>query len=456
MDAGPEAVVDLVMSRGGPDFTGSEGMRRRAIFGAFEPISGLAAPEQYPALAVGHERVVNHFTREGGEVPRSSGRIVSSLVAREMDLRLDPFSGGAHPVLAHENIMPAIHAVVDERSRSESARGENSAEFNKRFATQVTHGYRAVGNGTADRYTLLLVRGTMSRLEGGVRPDRDAIAQAESLKPGDEYLTNASLEIIAASLEGIRDPRGLPDIRSGFDGQKAPADAHIVLRKILDHIAETKESTKEAADTARSLQIGFDQEATYVVDAAASIRESGDRQHREGFTSAITIANMITPILNERHGLTGEQELKALDMRELADVPAAYGRLLMVCDPRLLRRATVTRVSRGDIFRSSMVFMEAGYQRYVADRQQGQGLTIGDYVLRRTAEGADNVQIQAELDSVMTTDRQRQLADRRQGRQARRADRAVGGPAVDLVTHAPGMKLRIRYGHKTPGRGLLS
>ena len=110
-------------------------------------------------------------------------------------------------------------------------------------------------------------------------------------------------------------------------------------------------------------------------------------QHAIANRCRYTRCQHINKQLNEKYGLTNDQELHLLDRNDLTELPAAYQRILFAMDPKLLEKATaLVPIEAASIPRRRMIYIEALSGQW-RDLDRIPGPTIGDYVLRMYAQG---------------------------------------------------------------------
>jgi hypothetical protein len=292
--------------------------------------------------------------------PRFACRIIN----RAAELAADEYDGSANPDEVADTAMPSVVYLLAKRDARET--GESAGRTAKQLSSALLS--NAV-EGTAERVAGIRMR---VRLDAqgfsGFGHNRRSRLQQHSTS--ERYLTRTALIRISGLKTGFN--KGLPI--SGAD----------VVDAIQALTLQTVQDEANGGNAIASQLIGaFERMSSgkgYKVAGVASTRGMP-------VGAVIHVANIVAVQLNKQHNLTGDQQLQQFDRNDIAELPAAFQRILYAMNPKLLEQATaLVPFTSAPQLRRRMIYIEALSGQW-RDLERITGPTIGDYVLQMYARG---------------------------------------------------------------------
>src|SRR3989344_8527749 len=324
------------------------------------------------------------------------GSFMNRISNRSVELVEDPDYGDASPIEAAEIILPATRHLLElEHQRTD----QESDEINIHLSSTLLNNR----SGTAEDITQLRLRDLLSA-DGYQGFGATASAKRQAYLSSERYITKGTLLSVRKALSEYG-YIGLPE------GVEAISDIHGTVVKTLKILADPAHVTiSQNPNEAESSQ----RIANSILGAYDKLKHAPKYGGQKGvpLNTPVKIANILTPDLNEREGLVGEQALEPLQEDGYVDLPAAFQRILFAINPRFLREATEGSIKETNSqLRLVMVYIDALAQQWTDYQKLQPGLSVGDYVLRLNANGYSSPEIADQLEAISTDRPDRKASD---------------------------------------------
>ncbi|HLC91787.1 MAG TPA: hypothetical protein VJC09_01930 [Candidatus Saccharimonadales bacterium] len=344
---------------------------------------------------------------------------------RSVELVEDPDYGDASPIEAAEIILPATRHLLElEHQRTD----QESDEINIHLSSTLLNNR----SGTAEDITQLRLRDLLSA-DGYQGFGATASAKRQAYLSSERYITKGTLLSVRKALSEYG-YIGLPE------GVEAISDIHGTVVKTLKILADPAHVTiSQNPNEAESSQ----RIANSILGAYDKLKHAPKYGGQKGvpLNTTVKIANILTPDLNEREGLVGEQALEPLQEDGYVDLPAAFQRILFAINPRFLREATEGSIKETNSqLRLVMVYIDALAQQWTDYQKLQPGLSVGDYVLRLNANGYSSPEIADQLEAISTD----------------RPDRKASDHIANVIRDPNTRKSRVIFERSRPGYGVIS
>ena len=366
------------------------------------------------------------FVEHSNNYRLTLGHFVNQISVRSVELSTDPDYGDADPLEAAQRILPATRYLLEHESHRT---GLAPHEINSRVSATLLYNR----HGTAEDVTELRLREILH--DEGLEGFRDtASARRQSNLTSERYVTRATLQSVRQALLSEYGFSGLPE---GVAAINAIHDTVIRTLKML--AGPGRITASENPDELES-----DQRITNsILNAYEKLKHDPKYGGERGvpLNTTVKIANILSPDLNQREGLTGDQSLEPLEEQGYSDLPAAFQRILFAINPRYLHEATAGSIKdTNSQLRLVMVYIEALAQQWTDYQKLKPGLSVGDYVLRLNAKGYSAQEITSQIESISSG----------------RPDRKASDHMATVISDPNTKKSRVVFKRFKPGYGVIS
>jgi hypothetical protein len=319
--------------------------------------------------------------------PARSNRFVgiSSFVAEPLriaaSLYTDLYTGLAPVEEVAEFTTPAIRRLLTNDYLRRFY--EDSTSYNTPLESYVSNGFSSMTfRGSAERMAAFVITADLTK--EGYRFGRGSKIREESYRQQKAYISEVAIEEVLG---------GVPaELRYIPEGQQALEYSENIIKSRFENLA-TGADNAVMSPGERSIAAQFRQ----VYDLIIEKTTGREKSNVTPFTTTLELANIITKQLNklpELQPYLPAEGLPKLRENDLANLPAAYQRLLFAINPRLL--ATAIDMSKpldqASELRKEMILLDTLAIQWL-DHLNVHVPTLGDYVMRLVAQGFSDAEI---------------------------------------------------------------